>query len=406
MRGEGSRAPGRDAVPLAADRRRRARGRVVVAAAADVERARPAHAGLVAGVRALVRPRPPSRPHCRSSSSSRSWLRERARGRREQPPRRPVARGVVGGAGPGGPAARLHRRWCSPPIRRRATRGPSAVRTWATCARDGGCGVADDVRVALPGSAQATSNTEATRDRIPARMGAGRAGRRAPPIRARALARAGVAVAVVRLPAARAPVSSSPGQPEPPTARAGVGSSPRWTRRRLSKPSRLTVDFALGRGPRRPLAPDHGGELPPPPRPPTASAFVLRSEVVPGPAVAVTAPVTYSSETLVRLARPSGFADPGHAQRAHLLPVRPAARARGRCRRDAAARRDGARRRVGARGSGHEPVQTGVLDLYPLERLPSVEAPADRGDVIAVYAVDRRQPEGSEVPPDRTTFSS
>ena len=143
------------------------------------------------------------------------------------------------------------------------------------------------------------------------------------------------------------------------------------------------------------------GDLPRPPRDAAAMRVVLRSDVAPGTAMAVTAPVTYANEPLAR-----ALADP--AARPLILPnfvtyfpcaVLPTF---------AAGVAEVPSHIVvpeGVVSPVREPATSpfaGVLDVYTLERLPVADsARPPRG--LLVFAVSRRIPGAVVAPPERTT---
>jgi Mycobacterial cell wall arabinan synthesis protein len=269
---------------------------------------------------------------------------------------------------------------------------------------DGGCGIADDLRVAVPDSARAAS-----------RAGADEAGSLpawvpAPPV-------AGLPRFVLGPSAEK--VAYSPWF-EGREARAGLFVAGRpddaeldveWGRSRaegveIVGSDTLTVDFALGRGsevvPWRLVTTD---ELPAQPQAADSFRVALRRELPPGPALAVTAPVTYNTASLSgRL----GTAQARTLVLPNVLTYFPCAQLP-----------------VLASGAVEVPQHVvttldgawvledretspfrGVLDLYPLQRLPVADSSDAPRDVVAVYAVDRHVPGAMQALPERTTISS
>lgn len=143
-------------------------------------------------------------------------------------------------------------------------------------------------------------------------------------------------------------------------------------------------------------------ELPLRPRDADMARITLRSAIVPGPAVAVTAPVTYERERLgPRISDPSSltFVTP------FVLPYFPCARL--------PRLRDGVvdvpnhvvltgDSTLARHWDGTSPF-AGVPNLFPLRRLPLADSTHARRGVFAVFAVDRRIPGAVEALPSKTS---
>jgi hypothetical protein len=173
----------------------------------------------------------------------------------------------------------------------------------------------------------------------------------------------------------------------------------------------------LGTGPVTPgFAVDEGTEVLPwrlvaareIPEPPAGADRVrvrARSEVAPGAAIAVTAPVTYSEE-------PLGPRLDGRSSRTLLLPnvatYFPCARlpllSRGvvEVPSHIVATRDGSWV-LRDRGTS---TFIGVLNVYRLERLPIVDSRDRPGDVLEILAVDQRIPGAAQAPPETAIIVS
>jgi hypothetical protein len=270
---------------------------------------------------------------------------------------------------------------------------------------DGGCGLADDLRVAIPGSARPLTAVGArpAPSSPPAWVPS-------PPVDD--IPRFALGPSDEEL--ATTPWFELPGRPVGLFVSGSPGESDlelvwgRATGGRIEELDTAPVapGFAVDEGtevlPWRLVAGREGRE--PPPGADRVRVRVRR-EVAPGAAIAVSAPVTYSEEPLAP--RLDGRFSP-----TLLLPnvvtYFPCGRlpelSRGvvEVPRHVVATRDGA---WVLRDRETSPF-VGILDLYRLERLPIVDTRDRPGDVLEVLAVDGRIPGSVQVPPETTTLVS